>query len=277
MPTKRNPAVAGQFYSGGRERLLREIEGCFNSPLGPGGVPKLNQRGKREIKGAVVPHAGFVYSGPVAAHTYSALAGDGFPKTFVIIGPNHTGMGSGVAITTETFSTPLGDVPVDAELAKDLTKDAVDSDVASHRDEHSIEVQLPFLQYIKPEISIVPVCMMIQDYGMAEKVGRLIGEAIRGKDAVVLASTDFSHYVRKSVAAKYDSMAIDCILERNPKKLYDTVVKNDISMCGYGPVMAMLVATSVTGSSKAELLKYATSGDVTSMSDVVGYAAIVVK
>jgi len=273
-PMRRYAAVAGQFYAGSRERLIRQIEGCYLSPLGPGSVPKPLPHGKREIKGAIVPHAGYVYSGPVAAHTYSAIAADGVPETIVILGPNHTGLGSGIAVTNETFVTPLGDVQVDAEIANAIAKDVIDMDATAHREEHSIEVQLPFIQHLKPDCKIVPVCMGIQDYSAAEKVGKIIKDAIKGKDAVVIASTDFSHYVRKDTAQRLDRLAIDCIIQRDPKKLHDVVMKNDISMCGYGPVMAMLFAA---GGTDAKLLKYATSGDVSPMSEVVGYASIIVR
>ena len=271
---RRYAAVSGQFYPGSRERLKGVIESCFLHQIGPGSLPRLNPSGKREIKGIVVPHAGLIYSGPVAAHAYSALASDGFPDTFVILGPNHTGLGSGVAVTTDTFVTPLGDIPVDEDIAGEIEEDVIDNDIAAHKGEHSIEVQLPFLQYIKHDIKFVPVCIGIQDFSMAERVGWIIGKAIKGKSVVVIASTDFSHYVKKAVAQKLDRMAIDCILEMNPKKLYETVIKNDITMCGYGPVMAMLEAVRGT---KAELLKYATSGDVSPMSEVVGYAAMAVR
>lgn len=268
----RVPAVAGQFYEGGKERLIEEVEECFLHKLGPGKLPEL-RKGDRKIKGAVVPHAGYVYSGPVAAHVYRALADDGFPETFVILGPNHTGHGSGVALTTHTFVTPLGDVPVDTELAKRIAQDVIDDDIAAHRYEHSIEVQLPFLQYIKKDIRFVPICMAIQDYRMAARVGEIIGKAIAGKDVVVLASTDLSHYEARKIAERKDMAVIDAILKLDPKLVYNSVNKYDVSMCGYGPVIAML--TAVKGD-KATLLKYATSGDVSPMPDVVGYAAIVV-
>lgn len=266
-------AVAGQFYEGRRERLIAEIEDCFLHKLGPGKLPDL-KKGNRKIVGAVVPHAGYVYSGPVAAHTYYALAEDGFPETFVIIGPNHTGYGSGVALTTQTFATPLGEVPVDTDLAKKIAQDVIDDDITAHRSEHSIEVQLPFLQYIKNDIMFVPICMAIQDFRMASRVGEIIGRAIEGKDVVVLASTDLTHYERKAVAEKKDRTVIDAILKLDAKLVYNVVNKYDVSMCGYGPVMAML--TAVKGD-KANLLKYSTSGDVSPMPDVVGYCAIVVR
>ncbi len=152
----RYPAVAGQFYEGSKEGLTKQIESCFLHSLGPGEIPSL-QNGPREIKGAVMPHAGYMFSGPVAAHVAAALAKDGFPETFIIMGPKHRGIGSPIAITTEPFSTPLGTVEIDLELAKELHTGVIDDDLTAHREEHSIEVQLPFLQYIKPDIKFVPL------------------------------------------------------------------------------------------------------------------------
>jgi AmmeMemoRadiSam system protein B len=269
----RYPAVAGQFYEGKEATLRKQIETCFLHNLGPGEIPRL-QKGNREIKGAVMPHAGYMFSGPVAAHVCSALAKDGFPETFLIIGPKHTHWGSAVAITTEEFKTPLGTVPIDMELAKKLHTGIIDDDLSAHRGEHSIEVQLPFLQYIKPDIKFVPLAIGQQTYKMAKEVGGIISKAISGRDVVVLASTDFSHYVPKEIAEKKDMKAIEAIIKLDAKALFKTVDKLNISMCGYGPVMAMIEGVSGT---QARLLKYSTSGDVMEMRDVVGYGAMVVK
>lgn len=269
----RYPAVAGQFYEGSKEALTKQIENCFLHSLGPGEIPSL-QKGPREIKGAVMPHAGYMFSGPVAAHVAAALARDGFPETFIIIGPKHRGFGSPIAITTEPFSTPLGTVEIDVELAKELHTGVIDNDLTAHREEHSIEVQLPFLQYIKPDIKFVPLCMGLQTFKVAKEIGEIVSKAIAGRDVVVLASTDFSHYVPRETAQKRDSQALEAIQNLDAKGLYKTVEKYNISMCGYGPVMAML--KSVEGS-KADLLKYSTSGDIMEMRDVVGYGALVVR
>jgi AmmeMemoRadiSam system protein B len=269
----RIPAVAGAFYPSDPKSLKKEIENCFQHRLGVGKLPLLKQ-GKRSIKGGVAPHAGYVYSGPVASHLYYALAEDGFPEVFVILGPNHTGYGSRVSITTETFETPLGEVNVDGDLVEKMTKGIIKEDQRAHGREHSIEVQLPFLQYVKQDIKFVPICMMDQSYETAVEVGKIISNAIKGKDAVVIASTDFSHYIPKDEAYKNDKLAIDAIVARDAAKLDSVVHQHDISMCGYGPVMAML--TAVCGE-KATLLKYATSGDVAPMHDVVGYGAMIVQ
>ncbi len=269
----RYPAVAGQFYSGNPEELRRQVENCYKSPIGPGHIPQL-KKGPRTIRGVVCPHAGFMYSGPVAAHVFNRLADDGFPKTFVILGPKHREMGAMVATTTEDFSMPMGVVPVDQDLARKMVKGIVSDDLLAHRFEHSLEVQLPFIQHLSPETKIVPICMGLQDYDTAKEVGKIVRRETEGKDVVIVASTDFSHYVPQDVAKRKDQMAIDRILDLDPKGLYKTVLDENITMCGYGPVMAMLVASE---GKEAELLKYSTSGDVEPMRQVVGYAGIVVK
>jgi AmmeMemoRadiSam system protein B len=270
----RRASVAGQFYAGDGPSLRRQIEQCFTGPLGPGRVPKLNPKGDRNIVGGVAPHAGYMYSGMVAAHLYARLAEDGFPESFVILGPNHTGMGSGIAITSQDFETPLGVVKIDMELAKQLRKGLVDDDTQSHRAEHSIEVQLPFLQYLSPDVKFVPICMGFQDLEAAMSVGEQIGDAMKGKDIVVIASTDLSHYVPASVAKKKDTLVMNSIKAMDPKGLYEVVRDEDISMCGYGPVIAALTACA---GGKASVLKYANSGDVHPMHDVVGYTSCVIE
>ncbi len=268
----RYPAVAGQFYPKNEKALRNEIERCFTSTLGPGQVPKLNKDGPHKIAGAVVPHAGYPYSGPVAAHVYAALAEDGFPDTFVVIGPNHNGFGAAVSTTTEDFQTPLGIMKNDVEITNKLGP-LVQNDPVAHRYEHSIEVQLPFIQYLSKDAELVPIVMYAQDHETAKEVGKEVRKACEGRKVVVLASSDFSHYVPEPIAHALDTKVIDQIIARDSQKVYDTVVQKDISMCGYGPVMAMLEATQGKGT---VLFKYATSGDAVPMSEVVGYAAIAV-
>lgn len=269
----RHPTVAGQFYAADEATLRRQIEKCFMDPIGPGRLPAL-AKGGRSILGGVVPHAGYMYSGAVAVNLYAQLAEDGFPKTFIIIGPNHTGRGPGLAVATDDFQTPLGVVHVDRELAKDVRRDIVDEDAEAHRYEHSIEVQLPFLQYFSNDFKLVPICMGFQDYESAVSLGKTIKGAIKGKDVVVIASTDLSHYVPKDIAKKKDTMVLDAIKAMDAKSLFATVEEHNISMCGYGPVIATMTACS---GGTATLLRYATSGDVSPMSEVVGYAAVVIR
>ncbi len=269
----RRPAVAGQFYPADKDELERKIEECFKHGLGPGTIPT-EEGNERSIKGLVCPHAGYVYSGPVAAHSYKALVEDGLPDTVIILGPNHHGMGSGVAVADEPYSTPLGTMEIDEELATALAGDVIKIDDVAHRNEHSLEVQIPFLQYFSNSLKIVPICCTKQDLRTSKKIGEKIKKAAEGKDVVVIASTDFSHYVLKKNAEKKDKMAIDQILKNDPDGLYDIIQKEHISMCGYGPVAAMMIGS---GGEKGELLKYATSGDVVNQREVVGYGALSLK
>ena len=269
----RRPSVAGMFYANDEKLLRKQIEDCYLGPLGPGKLPK-PVRGNRRVMGGIAPHAGYAYSGMVAAHLYARIAQDGMPKTFIVLGPNHTGRGSGIAVTTEDFQTPLGVVKVDRELAKALRRDLVDEDAEAHRGEHSIEVQLPFIQYLSPDFTFVPICMGFQDYDAAASVGKTVRSAIKGRDVVVIASTDFSHYVSKETARTKDGKALEAIKAMDPKRLYDVVRDEDITMCGYGPVMVTMLACQ---GGKATVLKYASSGDVQPMRDVVGYASVVIE
>lgn len=265
----RKPAVAGQFYPGNKRDLSNKIEECFTHELGPGKLEEGD--GLRNIKGLVVPHAGYVYSGPVAAHAYKALYEDGIPETFIVLGPSHRGMGASVALADEDFQTPLGTVKIDKELVDELSGGVMEINNQSHIGEHSIEVQLPFLQYIADNFKFVPISVNKQDRRTVKKVGEEIRETIMDKDVVVISSTDFSHYVLQETAKKKDSMAIEKIENNDPEGLYDVVQKENISMCGYGPVAAMMIGS---GGKKGQLLKYATSGDIMSMREVVGYGAL---
>jgi len=152
---------------------LRQIERCYGSPLGPGGVPK-PQKGDRKLVGLVCPHAGYEYSGTVAAHSYAALAADGLRRSYAVLGPNHYGAGAPLATTHHDWETPLGPVPIDADLLKAVARPPIEDDVAAHRHEHSIEVQLPFLQQLSADIRFVPVCMAFQEYEIAAEVGELV-------------------------------------------------------------------------------------------------------
>jgi AmmeMemoRadiSam system protein B len=270
----RYPAVAGQFYEADPAALRKQIEACYRHPIGPGKKPAVAKKGPRTLKGLVVPHAGYVYSGPVAAHAYAALAGDGLPRTFVILGPNHTGLGAAEALGTHDWETPLGVVAHDRELGSLLLRDPITEDIVAHRHEHSIEVQLPFLQDLSDSVTFVPICMGLQDPRHAVEVGEVVREAIKDRDVVVIASTDFCHYIPKAEAARRDRLAIDKILAFDVRGFFRTVQENDISMCGYGPVAAMMTAI---GSGKPQLLKYASSGDVAPMEEVVGYGAIAMR
>ena len=285
----RYPSVAGAFYDSRPSSLRTQIERSFKHRLGHGSVPKLAKGGKREIKGAVVPHAGYVYSGPVASHVYGALAEDGFPRTFVILGPNHHGSGSGVAITKHDFEMPMGIVKVNQELASQIMQDLVDDDIFAHRQEHSIEVQLPFLQYFTTDFDFVPISMWMQEHDDAIRVGKIVGNAIQGKDVVVLASSDFTHcglsygcpvpagMSAGKFAEENDRHAIEKILALDTKQLDQARRKRRMTVCGYGPITAMIQASIINGAKRAELLKYATSYDIQPAESAVGYGAIILK
>lgn len=276
----RPPAFAGQFYAGTKASLLKQIEWCYTHPHGLGEIPKA-QAGPRRVVGLVSPHAGYMYSGPVAAHGFAFVAQDGKPSSIVIIGPNHTGIGSGVSIMTSgKWQTPLGAVEIDKQLASSIkqSSDIIDEDVVAHAGEHSLEVQLPFLQHLfGDKFKIVPICMMMQDKETSEEVGRAIAKAVAKKDVIVIASTDFTHYESQQSAVVKNGKAIDNILALDWHGLMRTVEDENISMCGYGPVSVMLKATKELGAKKAKLLKYATSGETAGpMPQVVGYGSIVI-
>jgi MEMO1 family protein len=216
-----------------------------------------------------------VFSGPVAAHLYRKLWEQEPPKTVVILGPNHRGYGAGVAVTSEAFDTPLGEVQVDGELIGDLVDDLIINDSEAHAYEHSLEVQIPFMQFIGWDPLIVPICVGAQDLETLMAVGEKLRKSISGRnDVLMIASSDMSHYVTAKVAKTLDTKAIDCVLAMDPKRLYETILKNNITMCGFAPTIIMMEALK---GSKASLLKYATSGDVKPMQEVVGYASIALE
>lgn len=277
----RRPYVAGSWYPGTAESLRREIESCFVHNLGFGKIPSVNDKGRRVIVGLVSPHAGYMYSGPIASVGYGMLAEDGIPELIILVGPNHTGLGSAVSIMAEGgWQTPLGVVMIAEEIAKSIVEESgiADIDETAHRFEHSIEIQLPFLQYLYgSRFKIVPICMMLQDYETARELGEAIAASVKDRNVVIIASSDFTHYEPQTTATRKDKLAINAITSLDPKLLINTVEREGISMCGPGPVAAMLTACKKLGASKAKLLKYATSGDITGdVSSVVGYASIVV-
>jgi len=286
----RKPAVAGQFYDGDDDSLQKTLENCFKNSRGPGEIPSISE-GNKNILGLVVPHAGFIYSGEIAAHSYYELANNGFADTFIILGPNHTGMGSGVSIMTEGFwETPLGRVTINKNLAENLCTGIIDKDPDAHVHEHSIEVQIPFLQYIakSKDFDFVPICMSMQDIETTLEIGEIIARAIEKSDkkVVIIASSDFSHVgfnymsmppenVRvDEYAKKQDELAIEKILKLDAEGLIKTVQENNITMCGYGPVGSMITACKKLNAKKAELLKYGTSYEVHPSTSCVGYGAI---
>jgi MEMO1 family protein len=274
MPTElRPPAVAGAFYAGDGASLARQVEGCFTDPRGPGSLPTRHRSDTRRLVAAVVPHAGYPYSGAIAAHVYSRVAAERPPESVLVLGVDHHGASRGAALSARPWLTPLGPTAVSEPLVRALDYPPVAVDEAAHAREHSIEVQLPFLEYVLPKPRFVALEVGFGPYEFLEEVAKVVRSAIDGRDVLVLASTDFSHYVPPATAEKLDRLAIEAILARDPRRLYDTVHRHDISMCGIAPTTVLLAALKGRPLT-ATLLRWGHSGEVEAMRDVVGYAAI---
>ena len=265
----RNPIAAGQFYPASPVGLKRVIEGLVD-----------DRAKKVEAVGLVSPHAGYVYSGAVAGAVISRIK---FKDTFIILGPNHTGRGKPFSIMTEgVWRTPLGDVEIDSELGRRIlaVSSYLEEDFAAHQYEHSLEVQVPFLQYFKPDVMIVPVILAHAGVDIYKRVGRELARVIKEskKGAIILASSDMTHYEPHESAKRKDSQAIEAMLDLDGDKLLKRIDELDISMCGYAPVVSLISAAKELGAKEAELVKYQTSGDTSGdYSSVVGYAGIIVK
>ena len=275
----RLPTQAGAFYEGNAEALKNQVENCFLQEFGPKKRPKVNKNGPREIIGLVCPHAGYMFSGPVAANAYYELASDGKPDTVVILGPNHTGYGSALAVMNEgSWRTPLGDVEVDGETANQIVRETsiIDIDEIAHRFEHSIEVQLPFLQYLYgSDFKFVPICFQMQDLPSAEEVGKALAETLANKNAVIIASSDMTHYEAQGNAEAKDMVALKAVEAMDEKLFFSVLESRNVTACGYGPIAALMTASKALRAKDARLLCYRTSGDMTGdFSSVVGYAAV---
>ncbi len=265
----RNPAVSGQFYPGGAKELRAMIHKMVDE-----------KSPKEDVIGLVLPHAGYIYSGPVVG---AALSRINFKDTFIIMGPNHTGMGKPMSIMTEgTWKTPFGDVEVDSVLAKAIKSRSahLQEDTEAHAFEHSIEVQLPFLLYFKKDVKIVPIMMSYGKPEVYKDIGRAIARTLldSDKEAVIIASSDMTHYESQESAKKKDAQAIEAVLELNADKLLKRVAEQNITMCGFAPAVALITAAKELGAKSAELVRYQTSGDVLKdYTSVVGYAGIIIK
>ncbi len=264
---KRRAYVAGQFYPGERERLRGTIAQLSGPPVV-----------RKKAIAVVSPHAGYIYSGAVAAAVYSSTV---MPGTIIVLGPGHREIGSLFAIQSRgSWQTPLGESPIDTDLASRIRERCalVAEDVQAHLWEHSLEVQLPFIQYFREEAAIVPICVSHEaGYDQLEQLGRSLAEAVRGsgRETLIVASTDMSHYVSQKTAERMDRLAIQKVLDLDPAGLYETVTRERISMCGFQPTAAALVAALGLGAVGAELVRYQTSGDVSGdYAQVVGYAGI---
>ncbi|MCD6341958.1 MAG: AmmeMemoRadiSam system protein B [Thaumarchaeota archaeon] len=279
--SRRMPAVAGMFYPSSPESLKAEIEHSFLHRIGPGRLPR-KPGGDRNPPSLISPHAGYVYSGPVAAHGYLQLENRIKPETVVILGPNHYGVGSPVSIyPSGEWVTPLGSVKVDEKLALKLAEisDVFTLDEFSHSREHSIEVQVPFLQYVLGEFKVLPICILDQSLETCIEVGGALAEALKNyRSFLLVASTDLTHYEPDEIAKQKDEMALQRIVELDVEGLYEVIRRHEISMCGYGPVAAVLEASKRLGASESEVLRHATSGDITGdRGAVVGYASIKIE
>lgn len=271
MTAVRPPAVAGYFYERDARRLTEQVTRCLSaSPSEP----------KLPFIGAVVPHAGLMYSGAVAGFAYNRMQ---LPKRFIILCPNHTGAGAAAAINGGgSWRTPLGEVRVDSDLAQALSRtcDLLREDDAAHAREHSLEVQLPFLQHlIGNEFRFVPICLSLPTVNHCRRLGEAIAEVVResGEEVGIIASSDLNHYEEQETTLRKDQRAIDAVLALDPEELWTRIGREDISMCGYIPTTTMLFAAKALGATRAELLRHATSGDVNhDYGAVVGYAAMVV-
>jgi len=275
----RKPCAAGSFYAGTKDELTDQITRCFTHRFGPGSVPKPILDGPRKLVGIVSPHAGYMYSGPVAANGYGRVAADGMPDAFVILGPNHTGQGSGLSIQTEgAWETPMGVASIDSDLARKIHQSSglTDIDERAHANEHSIEVQLPFVQFLfKDAVKFVPICMMMQDLETCREVAKSIIEATKGKHAVIIASSDFTHYEPHETASRKDKEAIDAILRLDDEALNGLGESSRVTMCGYGPITTLIAAAKMLKNTTGELLAYRTSGEITGEHGaVVGYCSL---
>ena len=261
----REPAVAGRFYAGEPAALRREVDRF----LAAGGE-------KVRAKGLVAPHAGYVYSGAVAGAVYARVE---VPQRVVVLGPNHTGLGCPAALWPDgAWRLPTGEVPIDPELTAALAGGPlVEVDLEAHLHEHSLEVQVPFLVRARPDVSIAALCLGHLRFADCEAVGKRVAKAAAGAGALVVASSDMSHYIPADAAREKDHRAIERILALDPAGLYEVVHREKISMCGIIPATVMLVAALELGATRAELVRYGNSGEVNGdMRQVVGYAGILV-
>lgn len=281
----RPPAVAGMFYEATAPNLRREIQECFLSPLGPGQLPPTASDGKHALRGLMCPHAGYRYSGAAAAHAFARLAEDGATETVILLGPNHRAIGAPIAIASRgAFKTPLGEMPIDTAVAQTIMAQApvVREDANAHLPEHSLEVQLPFLQTVAPDARIVPIIFgrvfydsetLLQLQEVGETLASLVNDPASHR--LLLASTDLMHYVPREEAYRMDELALQAVREVDGERLLEVVFRHDISMCGVMPTATMLLALRKLGITCGEVLCHYTSGDVPGgdTRHVVGYSA----
>jgi len=280
MDRVRSAAVAGSFYPADAGELKRLLEECFvSSPLGP----QAAHTPSPALLGGIVPHAGYIYSGPCAAHLYARLDND--IRLVVLLGVNHRSRGARAALSPAQFwETPLGRVGIDRDVGERLLSeiDFLADDARPHLEEHSIEVQLPFLQSTLGEFSLLPISLSHLTLEECRRLGQAIAHsyeaaAVSGKKTLLLASSDLNHYRSPKETARLDRLALEKVLALDPAGLLETVEENDISMCGVIPTAVFLFAANAIGAKRAKLLKHCHSGDVAPMREVVGYASVAVE
>jgi len=263
----RDPAAAGYFYPGTKAALRRDVERYLSEVSD-----------KIKAIGIMSPHAGYPYSGPVAGATLSSVE---LKDTCIIMGPNHTGEGKPFSIMTQgVWRLPSGDCEIDSVLAKSIlvNSDHLEEDEAAHRREHSVEVQIPFLQALKSGIKIVPIVIADAGLEVYRSIGKSIAKSLKEKyAAMIIASSDLTHYEPYDAAVRKDKKAMDAVLNLDEAGLLKVIREHDISMCGCAPVCVMLSAAKELGAAKAKMIKYSTSGETTGdYTSVVGYGGIVV-
>lgn len=266
---QRPAAVAGQFYPGDAGTLRTTLAEL---------LPVVEQQQK--VLGVVAPHAGYPYSGAVAGQLFSRIT---IPKTVLLLGPNHRGVGAAAALYPDgSWSTPLGTVPINSTLSALLLQHCpyLHRDAIAHTQEHSLEVLLPFLYYLRPDVTIAAICLGHGDYAALRDIGRSIAAAIReyGEEVLIVASSDMTHYESAESARRKDTMALERAVALDAKGLLEVCQSHHITMCGVVPTAIMIEAALSLGGSRGELIRYATSGDVTGdTAQVVGYAAVTVS
>ncbi len=271
----REPVAAGQFYPDGKEDLEGMIKYCYEHKYGPGNQPI---EPSKKIFGIICPHAGYVYSGPTACHSYKSISSQN-PELVIIIGPNHFGIGRNAATMIDAkWRTPLGMVQVDSEATQEIAKKSkiIEIDNYSHSQDHSLEVQIPMLQStLSKEFQILPIILLAQDLETAKDVGYAVSEIAKKKNSLIVGSSDFTHYEENSFAHLQDKALIEPILEMDVERFYHVLKEKRVTACGFGAIASTIIACKNLGSTKGELLSYATSGDVSGNAEsVVGYGAI---
>ena len=271
----RKPVVAGQFYPDRKEDLENMIKYCIEHKYGPGSD---SIESNEKIFGIICPHAGYVYSGPTACHSYKSIAFQN-PELVIIIGPNHFGVGKDAATMIDAqWQTPLGMIQVDSESAKQVAEISkfIEIDEYSHSQDHSLEVQVPMLQEtLSNDFQILPIILRAQDIKIAIDVGNAVAEIAKKKNAIIVASSDFTHYEENSFAHQQDKALIEPILEMNVERFYQVLNERRVTACGYGAMASTMIACKNLGAKKGKLLSYTTSGDVSGDTEsVVGYGAI---